>query len=171
MHHDPVTLVVTLDANGSAKGQLYLDDERTFAYKVSNRYTLVKMECSVDGMESILVDNGYASTVWVERIEIYGFGALYKVPISVLRVFKALSAVVSAESATEEEGMEMGVSSYQKLDFSYDANVDQLIVRKPAAMMRAQWKLHKFEQASLMFIYVTIQLMALFVSERLTLRF
>ncbi|CCI49901.1 unnamed protein product [Albugo candida] len=140
MHHDPVSLLITLDATVSAKGQLYLDDERTFAYKVSNRFTLVHLECPMNGLQSFVSANGYASSVWVERIEIYGFGALYKVPTNVLREFEAVSAVISAKTNTKEDDMESGVS-YRPLDFTYDLDLDQLIVRKPALKLHEVWKL------------------------------
>ncbi|KAL0583543.1 hypothetical protein ABG067_006567 [Albugo candida] len=140
MHHDPVSLLITLDSNVSAKGQLYLDDERTFAYKVSNRFTLVHLECTMNGLQSFVAANGYASSVWVERIEIYGFGALYKVPTNVLREFEAVSAVISAKTNIKEDDMESGVS-YQQLDFTYDLDLDQLIVRKPALKLHEVWKL------------------------------
>ncbi|CCI11524.1 unnamed protein product [Albugo candida] len=140
MLHDPVSVLITLDANVSAKGQLYLNDERTFAYKLSNRFTLVHLECTMSMVQLFVSANGYGSSIWVERIEIYAFGALYKVPTNILRAFEAVSALISAKTNVKEDDMESGVS-YQQLDFTYDPDLDQLVVWKPALKLHEVWKL------------------------------
>lgn len=43
MHEDPITLVVALDANKHAKGTLYIDDEKSFAYR-QGKYLYIEFE-------------------------------------------------------------------------------------------------------------------------------
>jgi alpha 1,3-glucosidase len=43
MHDDPYTLVVALDANKHAKGTLYIDDEKSFAYR-QGKYLYLEFE-------------------------------------------------------------------------------------------------------------------------------
>jgi mannosyl-oligosaccharide alpha-1,3-glucosidase len=43
MHEDPFTLVVALDANKHAKGTLYIDDEKSFAYR-QGKYLYLEFE-------------------------------------------------------------------------------------------------------------------------------
>ncbi|KAJ3123851.1 hypothetical protein HK098_001596 [Nowakowskiella sp. JEL0407] len=45
MLHDPITLIVALDANGSAKGSLYLDDGKSYDFK-NGEYIMSKIEFS-----------------------------------------------------------------------------------------------------------------------------
>ncbi|KAJ3125695.1 hypothetical protein HK098_008287 [Nowakowskiella sp. JEL0407] len=45
MLHDPITLIVVLDANGSAKGSLYLDDGKSYDFK-NGEYIMSEIEFS-----------------------------------------------------------------------------------------------------------------------------
>ncbi|CCI47962.1 unnamed protein product [Albugo candida] len=113
-------------------------DPRTFAYKLSNRFALVHFECTMNGLQSFVVANEYASSIWAERID--GFWSAGEVPTNVLREFEAINAVISAETNIKKDDMESCVS-YQQLDFTYDSDLYQLIVRKPALKLHEVWKL------------------------------
>ncbi|KAL0583848.1 hypothetical protein ABG067_006292 [Albugo candida] len=120
MHHDTVSLLITLGANLSAKGQLYMDDERTFAYKVSNRFTLDYNRL----WRRMRSRRGFGS----KESGFRGVGELYIVPTNILREFEGASAVISVETKVKEDDMESGVTN--------DSDLDQLIVRKPALILR-----------------------------------
>ncbi|KAL0583524.1 hypothetical protein ABG067_006548 [Albugo candida] len=83
----------------------------------------------MNGLQSFVAANEYASSIWAERID--GFWSAGEVPTNVLREFEAINAVISAETNIKKDDMESCVS-YQQLDFTYDSDLYQLIVRKPA---------------------------------------
>jgi len=72
MHDDPITLVVAPDKSGKAKGTLYLDDGKSFAYHQGAK---LYMEFSWDNgkLESkMLSPPGLNTKVWLERVLILG---------------------------------------------------------------------------------------------------
>jgi alpha 1,3-glucosidase len=84
MLRDPFTLVVALDENDSARGQLYLDDYHTLDY-TQGRFALRQFEISPQGegksKELIFTSSNAAkgkehkTQEWVERVRIMGVGA------------------------------------------------------------------------------------------------
>ena len=114
MAHDPFTLIVALDAAGSASGDLYLDDGATFDYVRKGMFRLRRFEYSAASptahvLKSTLAggNKAYVPTNTVERIVVLGAG-------------KAPSAVsVTADGVTTP------------LTFAYDAAADVLTIRKP----------------------------------------
>lgn len=123
MASDPLTLVVALDANHEARGALYVDDERSFAAEVDGALTEVAFAATRDGLRARLASTKrFASPMWVERIEIVGFGGQQHVPQRML------------------------VGGERPVEFSYDAAADRVVVRKPAVLVTDEWEL-RFEFA------------------------
>ncbi|CAD7091219.1 unnamed protein product [Hermetia illucens] len=80
MKDDPYTLIVCLDANQSAKGTLYIDDEKSFEYR-KGQYLYIEYEFKNGVFKNRFIDNKskYSPRSWLERIVIVG---LEKVPKS-----------------------------------------------------------------------------------------
>lgn len=78
MENDPVTLVVAVDENKHAKGTLYIDDEKSFAYR-HGKYLYLEFEFKDGVLSSRMIDEtaSYTTKVWLERVIIVG---LDKVP-------------------------------------------------------------------------------------------
>ncbi|RLN73002.1 hypothetical protein BBJ28_00025025, partial [Nothophytophthora sp. Chile5] len=122
MRDDPITLVVALDSHFEARGELYVDDERTFAAELEGEGTLVSLQQTKDGLRSTATTAAsegkrYVSSMWVERIEVYGFQSAANLPKQLL---------VGGERAVE---------------FQYDAAADRLVVRKPQVLVTDDWEL------------------------------
>lgn len=109
MLHDPYTLIICLDRQGKASGSLYLDDEKSYAYRQGQRIH-VNYEFAHDQLVNSFVGKPkYKTLAWIERIVIAG---LEKVP--------------SSASITVN-----GVS--QQLEVLYHDNT--VVVRKPGVKM------------------------------------
>ncbi|XP_070495450.1 neutral alpha-glucosidase AB [Chironomus tepperi] len=80
MENDPITLIVAVDSDKRAKGTLYLDDEKSFAYR-QGKYLYIEFEFKDGVLSSQLIDEtaSYTTKVWLERVIIVG---LDKVPSS-----------------------------------------------------------------------------------------
>ncbi|KAG7381912.1 hypothetical protein PHYBOEH_010680, partial [Phytophthora boehmeriae] len=122
MRDDPLTLVVALDENLEARGELYVDDERTLAAELNGEGTLISFHQTKDGLRSMAAlatpqGKRYTSPMWVERIEVYGFQSEANVP---------KQALVGGERAVE---------------FQYDAASDRLVVRQPQVLVTDDWEL------------------------------
>ncbi|EGZ24905.1 hypothetical protein PHYSODRAFT_350021 [Phytophthora sojae] len=122
MRDDPLTLVVALDQHFKARGELYVDDERSLAAELEGEGTLVSFELTKDGLRSTAAaatqqGKRYTSLMWVERIEVYGFQSEANLPKQVL---------VGGERAVE---------------FQYDAASDRLVLRKPQVLVTDDWEL------------------------------
>ncbi|CAI5736289.1 unnamed protein product [Hyaloperonospora brassicae] len=122
MRSDPLTLIVALDQHLMARGELYVDDERSLAAELEGEGTLVSFQQTRDGLRSTaaaatLQGKRYTSQMWVERIEIYGFQSAANVPKQVL------------------------AGGERAVDFQYDAAGDRLVLRKPQMLVTDDWEL------------------------------
>ena len=54
MAYDPMTLVISLDAVGSAHGSLYVDDGDSFDYKEKNAFARIEFNATNQGTDNIL---------------------------------------------------------------------------------------------------------------------
>ncbi|GMF15036.1 unnamed protein product [Phytophthora lilii] len=122
MHDDPLTLVVALDQHLEARGELYVDDERSLAAELEGEGTVVSFHQTKEGLRSTAAaatsqGKRYSSLMWVERIEVYGFQSEANLPKQVL---------VGGERAVE---------------FHYDAASDRLVLRKPQVLVTDDWEL------------------------------
>ncbi|XP_034119570.1 neutral alpha-glucosidase AB [Drosophila albomicans] len=79
MLNDPYTLVICLDRQGKADGTLYLDDEKSYAYR-DGQYIYVNYEFANNQLTNRFIGKPkYKSDAWIERIVIAG---LNRVPSS-----------------------------------------------------------------------------------------
>ncbi|KAL4109890.1 hypothetical protein PRIC1_001585 [Phytophthora ramorum] len=128
MRDDPLTLVVTLDEHLAARGELYVDDERSLAAELEGEGTLVSFQQTKDGLRSTATaatkqGKRYTSLMWVERIEVYGFQSEGNLPKRVL-------------------------VGERTVDFQYDAASDRLVLRKPQVLVTDDWELRfAYDQA------------------------
>ncbi|KAG2529694.1 hypothetical protein BBO99_00002239 [Phytophthora kernoviae] len=116
MRDDPLTLVIALDENFEARGELYVDDERSLAAELNGEGTSISFHQTKDGLRSMATaatpqGKRYTSLMWVERIEVYGFQSEANLPKQVL------------------------VGGERTVEFQYDAASDRLVVRKPQDKM------------------------------------
>ncbi|KAJ0393755.1 hypothetical protein P43SY_003584 [Pythium insidiosum] len=116
MRHDPVTLVVALDAERRATGELYVDDEESLAFEVDGAFTTVRLEADAQGVRARVEQQRVSSLAWVERIEIVGVGGAQRVPARVTLGERVLEA-------------------------QYDATRDVLVVRKPGVLVTEPWEI------------------------------
>lgn len=117
MATDPYTLVVALNADGEAFGELYTDDGKSYNYE-NGAFTLTKFLYAKDGLESIVSAGGDTNYVgWknaIERIVIMGVenGSIHAMNI---------------------EG--------RNVEFEEDADIKTIIVRKPGVTIGSNWRL------------------------------
>ncbi|CAG9790048.1 unnamed protein product [Diatraea saccharalis] len=118
MADDPYTLVVTLDANNTATGSLYIDDGETYEYK-KKKYIYAKFSYTTEEMTYTFVNDKatYPTLSWVERIVIAGI----KVPPKTAKLHQGDKQVA--------------------LQMTLHRGNDVLVVRKPAATMAQPWKI------------------------------
>jgi CDP-glucose 4,6-dehydratase len=71
MKNDPYSLVVFLDSNRKAQGDLYIDDEETMKY-LEGDYALIKIEYRKNDFDVVRVSgNRYVDTVAIENVKVY----------------------------------------------------------------------------------------------------
>ncbi|XP_030378135.1 neutral alpha-glucosidase AB [Scaptodrosophila lebanonensis] len=76
MLHDPYTLIVCLDREGKASGTLFVDDEKSYAYR-SGSFIYVKYDFANNQLTNSFIGKpNYKSEAWIERIVIAGLGRL-----------------------------------------------------------------------------------------------
>ncbi|KAI9920575.1 hypothetical protein PsorP6_001445 [Peronosclerospora sorghi] len=122
MRNDPLTLIVALDQNMEARGELYVDDEETLAAELEGHGTIVTFQQTKHGLRSTVAaatsqGKRYTSSMWIERIEVYGYQSEANVPTQVL------------------------VGSERPIEFKYDAATDRLVLRKPEMLVTDAWEL------------------------------
>ena len=102
---------------GTATGQLYFDDAVTFNYRKNKEFVHREFEFSSDKLVSRNLEpsSKFTTRAWLERVIIYGYT---KQPKSVKIEYKNQSA---------------------QLQFTYDANNKDLLIRKPAINMDIDW--------------------------------
>ncbi|XP_047740742.1 neutral alpha-glucosidase AB-like, partial [Hyalella azteca] len=114
MRDDPYTLIVALDKDGNAAGDLYIDDEHTTGYK-NNEYLYIQLKFSKNELSSSVVEPQsptYSTKSWLERVVVLG---LATPPTKVTLTLKG-GKVVSLEG------------SYSA---ARDGVASRLIIRKP----------------------------------------
>jgi alpha 1,3-glucosidase len=118
MARDPFTLVVALNSQGEATGELYLDDGETYNFQ-TGAFTHRRFTFSSNTLSSVSLHPSsnfpLASELRVERIIIRGLSA-------------PPTKVTKTENGTSEE-----------LSFQVD-QVGQVIIRKPWAVISNDWK-------------------------------
>ncbi|XP_055683933.1 neutral alpha-glucosidase AB [Lutzomyia longipalpis] len=117
MANDPVTFVVALDKEHSARGTLYVDDEKTFEYR-KGKYIYLNLEFKDNVISCRKNDEkaNYDTKSWVERIVIVG---LEHVP-------KSATLNVSGEPSVTLEVYKHGES---------------VVVRKPKVVLSRKWSI------------------------------
>merc|ERR1711935_304763 len=75
MENDPVTLVLALDDNGQAHGQLYFDDGIPHDWENKNEFILGNLSLQNGAITySLDAKSGtFSAPTWVEKVEVYGF--------------------------------------------------------------------------------------------------
>ncbi|RHX99340.1 hypothetical protein DYB38_009141 [Aphanomyces astaci] len=117
MRHDPYTLVVALNHAKAAVGELYVDDEHTFAFETDHKFTQVQFAFEYGILRSHVGSVGFdAADVKIERIVVVG---LQQEPTTV-KLFSDDGDVVELETA-------------------YDAIEDALTIRKPNVAVTSAW--------------------------------
>lgn len=72
MSDDPFTIIICLDKNGEAKGTLYNDDEKSYAYQKGS-YNYLELSYKNDVISSKSLDQtSYPTKTWIERIVVAG---------------------------------------------------------------------------------------------------
>ncbi|CAG2104181.1 unnamed protein product [Medioppia subpectinata] len=114
---DPISLDIFLDSNGSAEGQLYLDDGQTFNYK-SGQHIYGKTQFQRKTLSYEIIDGKYdASKAWLERVTIFGYPS------------KPQKVVITSGEKTIQ------------LAFKYDSQKRILVVRKPGLAFTNKWQI------------------------------
>lgn len=142
MHFDPYTLVVAPLA-GSASGALYLDDESTLAHETTGAYAYrsfsfqqnvlscsaaAPLTTSTGGVSSISAAGGTASTG-------------YEAPNTVERVMFAGQTRAPSSVTLRTAGLTAGEVVEQQLEFSFDAALQTVTVKKPDVRVVQDWSL------------------------------
>jgi len=119
MFQDPYTLVIALDHNKEAKGDLYVDDGNSFDYRKDD-YCFTQFSFKNNALVSTPthLPTKFAVPNVVERLIVLGLG---KIPTKVtVQTQGAQSVVANAE-------------------FTYDGGLDKLVVRKPGLPIVQPW--------------------------------
>eukprot|EP00099_Drosophila_melanogaster_P024123 NP_652145.1 glucosidase 2 alpha subunit, isoform B [Drosophila melanogaster] len=120
MLHDPYTLIICLDRQGKASGSLYLDDEKSYAYRQGQRIH-VNYEFAHDQLVNSFVGKPkYKTLAWIERIVIAG---LEKVPSSASITVNGVSQQLEVlhhdnTVVVRKPGVKMDVDFAIKLNFA-----------------------------------------------------
>ncbi|EDV47634.1 neutral alpha-glucosidase AB [Drosophila erecta] len=120
MLHDPYTLIICLDRQGKASGTLYLDDEKSYAYRQGQHIHVNYEFANHQLVNSFVGKPKYKTLAWIERIVIAG---LEKVPssasITVNGVTQQLEVLQHDHSVVvRKPGVKMDVDFAIKLNFA-----------------------------------------------------
>ncbi|XP_075857935.1 neutral alpha-glucosidase AB isoform X1 [Microcebus murinus] len=120
MKDDPITLFVALSPQGTAQGELFLDDGHTFNYQTHHEFLLRRFSFSGNTLVSSSADpKGYFETpIWIERVVIIGAG-------------KPAAVVLQTKGSPES-----------RLSFQHDPETSVLILRKPGVNVASDWSIH-----------------------------
>ena len=124
MTNDPYTLYVALDKNQKAAGNLYMDDEETFAYESKGEF--VEASFSADFQDG-----------WISNtLHVVGSGWASKIDdLKASRMIERIVVMGVRKSPSKISG-EGG-----KIDFEYDSKSQVLVLRKPYVSAVEQWRL------------------------------
>ncbi|XP_054256929.1 neutral alpha-glucosidase AB-like [Macrosteles quadrilineatus] len=118
-HEDPYTLIVALGINGTAHGNLYIDDGETFQYLHNQGlYLDFKFENNQLTSSFALPNHHYPTKAWLERVVIVG-----------------LPPGTKKAKAVSSDGKSI------ELETLYDSSLQLLTVRKPGLSMASEWKI------------------------------
>lgn len=119
MLNDPYTLVICLDRQGKAAGTLYLDDEKSYAYR-DGQFIYVNFEFDDNQLTNRFIGKPkYKSESWIERIVIAG---LDRVPTSATILVNGASQQLEVDHrdsaiTIRKPGIKMNVDFSLKLNF------------------------------------------------------
>ncbi|CAH1791374.1 unnamed protein product [Owenia fusiformis] len=106
---DPYTLVIALNKQGRASGDLYIDDYQSFSYKngefIHRKFTFENNKLTNSNADS---SGSFETASWLERVRIVGLNR------------RPSKIQITSSSGTTE------------LEFKYDNNNDMLTIRKPS---------------------------------------
>ncbi|XP_058518880.1 neutral alpha-glucosidase AB isoform X3 [Ochotona princeps] len=119
MKDDPITLFVALSPQGTAQGELFLDDGHTFNYQTRHEFLLRRFTFSGNTLVSSSADSkGHFETpIWIERVVIMGAG-------------KPAAVVLQTKGAPES-----------RLAFQHDPETSVLVLRKPGVNVASDWSI------------------------------
>uniref|UniRef100_A0AAY4DM90 Neutral alpha-glucosidase AB n=1 Tax=Denticeps clupeoides TaxID=299321 RepID=A0AAY4DM90_9TELE len=120
MENDPYTLYVALSPEGTAEGELYIDDGHTFSYEKNKAFIHRRLTFN-DGVLSssnLALDSQFTTASWVEKI-----------------IF--LGARKPASVTLKTAGWSWG--SETRVEFEYDSALEVLSLRKPGVNAGADW--------------------------------
>ncbi|XP_035721940.1 neutral alpha-glucosidase AB-like [Vespa mandarinia] len=117
MRNDPYTLIVIGDNNGTASGNLYIDDESSFEYR-HGKYLYLKLNFDGIKLTSTFIDKlaSYETKSWLERVDIAN-------PPKGIKSAQLISR--SSRTVT--------------LETKYNPNNNVLTLRKPGVNMSEEW--------------------------------
>nr|CAB3248267.1 neutral alpha-glucosidase AB-like [Phallusia mammillata] len=117
MTHDPYTLFVAVSPQGTAVGQLYMDDGHTFGFQnLKYNYKNLLFQNNVLISKSANPDASWDSDAWLERV-----------------VFMGVSRPTKIEMTVDGQ--------VHPLEFSYESTTRVLTVRKPGVKMQKDWSI------------------------------
>ncbi|XP_064359268.1 neutral alpha-glucosidase AB isoform X2 [Dromaius novaehollandiae] len=119
MRGDPFTLYVALSPQGTAEGDLFLDDGRTFDFQTRGRFLHRRFTFAAGALTASSADpsGAFDTPAWLERVVILGAGKP--------------AAVVLRPAAGPET----------RLDFQHEAETSVLTLRKPGVRMADDWSI------------------------------
>ncbi|KAM9510767.1 neutral alpha-glucosidase AB isoform 1-T1 [Guaruba guarouba] len=117
MQGDPFTLYVALSPQGTAEGDLFLDDGKSFDYETKARFLHRQFTFAGNTLTASSADprGSFDTPVWLERVVILGAG-------------KPGAVVLRPANGSET-----------RLDFQHEAEPPVLTVRKPGVRMGDDW--------------------------------
>uniref|UniRef100_A0A3B1KI47 Neutral alpha-glucosidase AB n=1 Tax=Astyanax mexicanus TaxID=7994 RepID=A0A3B1KI47_ASTMX len=117
MENDPYTLYVALSPQGTAEGEIYIDDFHTFKFETDKQFIHRRLHFSDNALSSsnLAPDSQFTTASWIEKVVIMGASR----PTSV--------------SLTTADGTKTA------LEFEFDSAASVLTLRKPGVNAGADW--------------------------------
>ncbi|XP_064293516.1 neutral alpha-glucosidase AB isoform X2 [Phalacrocorax carbo] len=117
MRGDPFTLYVALSPQGTAEGDLFLDDGQSFDYKTKARYLHRQFTFADNTLVASSADprGSFDTPAWLERVVILGTG-------------KPAAVILRSADGSET-----------RLDFQHEAETSVLTLRKPGVRIGDDW--------------------------------
>lgn len=131
MASDPYTLVVALDGQGKAEGELYLDDGLSMAFRDKGAFRVMGYEFAGGRLKSYRVEGG----------EAFGTGAVVE-RVVVLGLPKGAAPPRASLGDGEDNGTNVGVTfGPVALGGRATAGPESVVVRRPNAPVQGEWTL------------------------------
>ncbi|XP_030647967.1 neutral alpha-glucosidase AB isoform X2 [Chanos chanos] len=117
MENDPYTLYVALSPQGTAAGELYIDDGHTFNFETQKQFIHRSLTFSDNKLTSsnLVLDAKFSTSAWIEKVVIAG------------------ASEPKAVTLKNSDGTE------SSLEFEFDAAMATLTIRKPGVNAGADW--------------------------------